>query len=53
MVVKKIFLWGGVAFLILFIAYNPAAAADVFRALGRGMVDMAQGFGDFFSNLAT
>jgi hypothetical protein len=51
--VKKLFIWGGVVFLILFIAYNPAAAAEVFRALGRGLVDMAQGFGDFFSNLAT
>ncbi|HLU33056.1 MAG TPA: hypothetical protein VKZ74_03400 [Natronosporangium sp.] len=49
--VKKILLWGGVAFLILFIAYNPSDAADVVRALGRGLVNMAQGFGDFISLL--
>lgn len=51
--VKKIFVWGGVAFLILFIAYNPGDAAEVFRAIGRGVVNMAQGFGDFFAQLAT
>jgi hypothetical protein len=49
--VKKIFLWGGVAFLILFIVYNPADAAEVVRALGRGVSNMAQGFGDFVSEL--
>ena len=48
---KKILLWGGLAFLILFIAYNPTDAADVAKALGRGLVNMAQGFGDFFSEL--
>lgn len=49
--VKKIFVWGGIAFLVMFIAYNPENAADVVRALGQGMVNMAQGFGDFVSNL--
>jgi hypothetical protein len=51
--VKKIVIWGVVAFLILFIAYNPGDAAEVFRAIGRGFVNMAQGFGDFIANLAT
>ena len=46
-------LWGGIAFLILFIAYNPSDAADVVQALGRGVVNMAQGFGDFVSELVT
>ncbi|QSB14069.1 hypothetical protein JQS43_21435 [Natronosporangium hydrolyticum] len=49
--VKKILLWGGLAFLILFIAYNPRDAADVVRALGNGLLSMAQGFGDFVSEL--
>lgn len=49
--VKKILLWGGIAFLILFIAYNPPEAAVAVRALGRGLVNMAQGFGDFVSLL--
>jgi hypothetical protein len=48
---KKILLWGGLAFLILFIAYNPTDAADVVKALGNGFVNMAQGFGDFFGEL--
>lgn len=51
--VKKLLIWGGVAFVILFIAYNPGDAADVFRALGRGVINMAQGFGDFFAQLTT
>ena len=42
-----------VAFVILFIAYNPGDAAEVFRALGRGVINMAQGFGDFFAQLTT
>lgn len=49
--VKKVFLWGGVGFLILFVAYNPGDAADVVRALGNGFLNMAQGFGDFVSEL--
>jgi hypothetical protein len=48
---KKIFLWGSLAFVVLFIAYNPHDAADVVMALGRGLVNMAQGFGDFISEL--
>lgn len=48
---KKVFLWGGLAFVILFIAYNPTDAADVVRALGNGLINMAQGFGDFFGEL--
>jgi hypothetical protein len=51
--VKKILLWGGLIFLILFVAYNPGDAAEVFKAVGRGLISMAQGFGDFFAQLAT
>lgn len=48
---KKIATWGGVAFLIFFIAYSPHSAADVFRAVGRSLMDIMTGFGDFFANL--
>jgi hypothetical protein len=48
---KKIFTWGGVAFLIFFIAFRPAAAAEVFRSIGTSIMDIATGFGDFFTNL--
>ncbi|TWJ24156.1 hypothetical protein [Micromonospora endolithica] len=49
--VKKVFTWAGIAFLIFFVAYNPNSAADVFKSLGSGVMDIAQGFGDFFTSL--
>jgi hypothetical protein len=49
--VKKILTWGGLAFLIFFIAYSPDSAAQVFRSIGNGIVDIATGFGQFFTNL--
>ncbi|BCB80082.1 hypothetical protein GCM10022251_07400 [Phytohabitans flavus] len=49
--IKKIFLWGGVAFLLFFIAYRPDSAADVFQALGSTAADIAQGLGDFVTSL--
>lgn len=49
--VKKVFTWGGVAFLIFFIAFRPASAAEVFKSIGSGIMDIATGFGDFFTNL--
>ncbi len=48
---KKILTWGSVAFLIFFIAYRPVSAANVFRSLGGGVMDVANGITDFFSNL--
>ncbi len=51
--VKKILTWGSVAFLIFFVAYRPDAAANVFKSLGGGLVDIAQGFGDFFTGLVS
>ncbi|GAB2946804.1 hypothetical protein ACWDV4_02790 [Micromonospora sp. NPDC003197] len=49
--VKKVLTWGGIAFLIFFIAFRPNSAADVFKSLGGGIVDIAQGFGEFVTNL--
>jgi hypothetical protein len=49
--VKKVLTWGGIAFLVFFIAYRPQSAAQVFRTLGGGIVDIATGIGDFFANL--
>jgi hypothetical protein len=49
--VKKVLTWLGVAFLIFFIAYSPHSAADVFRSVGRTLMDIMTGFGDFFTNL--
>jgi len=49
--VKKVLTWGFVAFLIFFIAYRPSEAAAVFTSIGHGILDIASGVGDFFSNL--
>jgi hypothetical protein len=49
--VKKVLTWVSIAFLIFFIAYRPASAANIARSIGSGIVDLASGFGDFFSNL--
>ena len=49
--VKKILVWGGIAFLIFFVAFRPDAAANVVKSLGNTVMDIAQGFGDFFSSL--
>jgi hypothetical protein len=49
--VKKVLTWCLIAFLIFFVAYRPQNAASVFRTMGGTVVDIAQGFGDFFSNL--
>ena len=46
--VKKALTWLFVAFLIFFIAYRPEAAAQVFKSLGNGLVDIATGIGEFF-----
>jgi len=50
-VLKKILTWGGIAFLIFFIAFRPNEAADVFKNIGGGIMAVAEGFGDFFSSL--
>ena len=41
----------GDTFLIVFIAFRPASAAEVFKSIGSGLMDIATGFGDFFTNL--
>lgn len=50
---KKIFTWGGIAFLLFFIAYRPDSAADVFQSLGSTVADIAQGMGDFVTSLVS
>lgn len=51
--VKKVLLWGTVAFLIFFTAYRPSASAAVFRSIGSGILDIIAGFGDFFESLVS
>jgi hypothetical protein len=49
--VKKVLLWGSVAFLIYFVAFRPEGAARMCRAIGAGLMAMAQGIGDFLTGL--
>ena len=49
--VKKVLTWSLIAFLVFFIAFRPGSAADVAKSLGGGIMDIAQGFSDFFENL--
>lgn len=44
--VKKILTWGGIAFLLFFIAYRPESAMDVLSTLGNGVKDIGQGIAD-------
>jgi hypothetical protein len=49
--VKKVLTWGGIAFLIFFVAYRPQSAAEVVKSIGGALMDIAGGFGDFFASL--
>ncbi|NUT21454.1 MAG: hypothetical protein HOV77_19945 [Hamadaea sp.] len=49
--VKKILVWGGLAFLIFFVAFRPDSAANVVKSMGGTVMDIAQGVGDFVSSL--
>ncbi|MEV4481059.1 hypothetical protein AB0K04_15530 [Micromonospora coxensis] len=51
--VKKVLLWGGVAFLFYFMAFRPDGAAQMFKAIGAGLMAMFQGLGDFMTSLMT
>ena len=51
--VKKVLTWGGIAFLIFYVAYRPQSAAQVFKSIGGNIVDVAQGFGTFLSSLVS
>ena len=50
---KKVLIWGGIAFLVFFVAFRPGAAAHVVGEIGSTAVDIFQGVGDFFRSLAT
>jgi len=49
---KKILVWGGLAFLIFFIAFRPDSASDIVGKLAGGLLDIGEGFADFFTGLA-
>ncbi|MFI9641681.1 hypothetical protein ACIG87_16720 [Micromonospora sp. NPDC051925] len=49
--VKRVLLWGSVAFLIYFMAFRPDGAAQLFKGIGAALMAMAQGLGDFLTSL--
>jgi hypothetical protein len=51
--IRKLFFWGFVIFLIFFMAFRPEAAAEMFKAIGAGLMAIMQGFGDFFTGLVS
>lgn len=48
---KKVIIWGGIAFIVFFAAFRPDAAGEAVRFLGNTAVDIFQGVGDFFGSL--
>lgn len=48
---KKVIIWGGIAFIVFFVAFRPGAAAGVLRTLGEAASDIFQGVGEFFGSL--
>ncbi|MER7439406.1 MULTISPECIES: hypothetical protein [Micromonospora] len=51
--IRKLLFWGFIAFLIYFMAFRPDGAANIFKAIGAGLVAMFQGLGDFLTSLMT
>lgn len=49
--IRKALTYGGIAFAIFFIAYRPQDAASIMKSIGSGAVNVATGFGNFFSAL--
>lgn len=48
---KKVLVWGGIAFVVFFVAFRPGASVDVVRTLGATFGDIMQGVGEFFGSL--
>ncbi|GIG58296.1 hypothetical protein Lfu02_26680 [Longispora fulva] len=49
--VKKILTWGGLAFLVFFIAYRPDSAAGVAGKIGDTIGEVLSGMGDFLAGV--
>jgi hypothetical protein len=50
---KKLLVWGGIAFVVFFVAFRPGAAKDVVVGLGNTVVDIFTGVGSFFGSLVS
>lgn len=50
---KKILTWGGLAFLVFFIAFRPEEAGGVVSTIAETIGDVGQGFATFLTGLVT
>ena len=48
---RKVVVWGGIAFVVFFVAFRPGAAADFIGTIGSMAGDIFLGIGDFFNGL--
>ncbi len=48
---KKVLSVASIVFLVCFVAFRPDDAADIVKTLGRTLIDIGNGIGDFFSEL--
>lgn len=51
--IKKILTWGGLAFLVFFIAYRPQEAGGVVSSIAGAIGDVGSGFATFLTGLVT
>ena len=50
---KKVLIWGSIAFVVFFVAFRPGAAFDAVKTLGGVAQSLFQGIGEFFGWLVS
>lgn len=50
---KRLLTWGGLALIAFIVATRPSEASDGVVSLAGGILDAANGFATFFTNLFT
>lgn len=50
---KKTLIWGGITFLIFFVAFRPGAAVDAVKTGGHAVVSILATFGDFLIGIVS
>lgn len=50
---KKLLIWGAVAFLVFFVAFRPESAGNVVTTIASTIGDIGSGFASFISNLVS
>ena len=50
---KKVLTWGGIAFLIFFVAFRPNEAMGSVKLIGKTLIDVGNVVGEFFNRLVS